>query len=118
MPQPTKPRIVRQPRPIRIDFSISLIHGSAELVGTALAGNGKNAVYSVFLTGPRPALMLLRAFLLSTRRAFAALLGLVLIRRSGRTSAASLNRSEERSVGTEGVCKCSYRGSPITKKQK
>src|SRR3546814_6055657 len=88
MPQPTKPRIVRQPRPIRIDFSISLIHGSAELVGTALAGNGKNAVYSVFLTGPRPALMLLRAFLLSTRRAFAALLGLVLIRRSGRPSAA------------------------------
>src|SRR3546814_16216120 len=97
MPQPTKPRIVRQPRPIRIDFSISLIHGSAELVGTALAGNGKNAVYSVFLTGPRPALMLLRAFLLSTRRAFAALLGL---------------RSEERRVGQECVCTCRLRWSP------
>src|SRR3546814_6478779 len=123
MPQPTKPRIVRQPRPIRIDFSISLIHGSAELVGTALAGNGKNAVYSVFLTGPRPALMLLRAFLLSTRRAFAALLGLVLIRRSGRTSAASTNsfsrarasalfaswvRSEEHTSELQSLMRTSY----------
>src|SRR3546814_15697125 len=91
MPQPTKPRIVRQPRPIRIDFSISLIHGSAELVGAALAGNGKNAVYSVFLTGPRSALMLLRAFLL---------------------------RSEERRVGKECVSTCRSRWSPYHQKKK
>src|SRR3546814_1952851 len=54
-------------------------------------GWSSRAPQSVPRTRPRPALMLLRAFLLSTRRAFAALLGLVLIRRSGRTSAASTN---------------------------